>query len=281
MFLRWLAVGCICLIVSVGTSQDATEAEDNPKESSGLVDRLFEMAEHDSVQEVRRIALGACATMPDQQSRFAATIDRMLDSSDRATRFDAVLHLDSVDLPAEREVAAAIRHLRDLYAEGKTLFREPDVLPALRAHPEVALGMIVEHLQNDGDFPLLYWDLADKCGLDVEEYPSLLVKYSQSQDAEVRQRVARLISQRLQVKQARRKRANEQRSAEGNGGTIPERYYDYAKRVIARYDRDDSGSLQAAEWETMLISPVPADANHDGEITAREYADYLIKRSNR
>lgn len=60
-----------------------------------------------------------------------------------------------------------------------------------------------------------------------------------------------------------------------------QKYLDYSKRIISRYDTNEDGALQAAEWKKMLIDPSPADVNRDGRITADEYTDYLLKKGRR
>ncbi len=55
----------------------------------------------------------------------------------------------------------------------------------------------------------------------------------------------------------------------------------HARRIIGRYDRNQDGSLTKDEFESMLISPEPADVNEDGKITAVEYANFLAKRNSR
>lgn len=284
----WLAAGLVCLLAVPGYSQDPSEKptqdtppQDAPTIPSALVDRMFEMAEHDSDSNTRRTALETCSQLPDQQPRFTATIDRMLDSPERVKRFDAVRYLGKVDLPAERKVAAAIRFMRDQYSVAERInYNILPIQPILTQHSEVAIEMIVEHLNNGGDMPVLYLDMADVCGIDIDKFQPLLIEYSNSQDAAVRQRLAQLLSNRFSVRLRELERQQRQaKLSEPTAQSTEEKLLAYSQRIISRYDQDNSGSLQKAEWTKMLMDPSPADANQDGEITVEEYRDYLMKRT--
>jgi len=48
----------------------------------------------------------------------------------------------------------------------------------------------------------------------------------------------------------------------------------YAERIIQHYDKNGDGKLEAIEWQAMHGQPELADADHDGRITAREFAQY-------
>ncbi|QEG43001.1 hypothetical protein [Roseimaritima ulvae] len=308
MLNRWLAAGLMGLLALPGFSQDSldnTPAPDavssdavssdaaspqTPALPSALIDRMFEMAANDSDRAVRRTTLEACSKLLDQLPRFTATIEQLLDSPDQAKRYDAIPYLSQVDLSAEQKVAAAIRHLRNQYAKGHGIdYRSPNVLVVLRQHSDVTLDTIVEHLNNHGDMPLLYLDMADVFGLDVDKYQPLLIEYSNSQDTAVRQRVAALLANRLdsqirererQQKQARlqqQARLNEQRAQRSEA----EKYLSYSQRIISRYDANASGSLEQGEWDKMLMPPSAADVNEDGKITVEEYRDYLLERNKR
>lgn len=52
---------------------------------------------------------------------------------------------------------------------------------------------------------------------------------------------------------------------------------EWAKRQIAKYDRNLDGLLNAEEWGKMIIKPTSADVNQDGFITAEEFASYRAK----
>ena len=54
-----------------------------------------------------------------------------------------------------------------------------------------------------------------------------------------------------------------------------------ATRMFRRYDTNGDGFLTADEIEKMLIKPMPADVNADGQVTVQEYTDWLDARSNK
>jgi Ca2+-binding EF-hand superfamily protein len=62
-------------------------------------------------------------------------------------------------------------------------------------------------------------------------------------------------------------------SSSSLGGTQIE----WAKRQIAKYDKDGDGQLTKAEWDKMIVPPTGADKNGDGVITAEEYAEFRNK----
>lgn len=63
-------------------------------------------------------------------------------------------------------------------------------------------------------------------------------------------------------------------SASAIGGT----QYEWAKRQIEKYDTNNDGQLTAREWEEMLIKPVGADSNGDGVLTVEEYAAFRSRK---
>ena len=61
---------------------------------------------------------------------------------------------------------------------------------------------------------------------------------------------------------------------------VDPKYLSVAKRIIARRDKNKDGALTVSEWKTMLMSPVEADADKDGRITAVEYAQWMLARES-
>lgn len=55
----------------------------------------------------------------------------------------------------------------------------------------------------------------------------------------------------------------------------------YASRMIQRNDTNEDGVLTEDEMENMMIKPTAADMNADGQVTVREYADWLDSKSKR
>lgn len=49
----------------------------------------------------------------------------------------------------------------------------------------------------------------------------------------------------------------------------------YAQRVVRQYDVNKDGRLDTSEWPAMRGEPGLADLNHDGQITAEEFAQYI------
>ncbi len=154
------------------------------------------------------------------------------------------------------------------------------IQPILTQHSEVAIEMIVEHLNDGGDMPVLYLDMADVCEIDVDKFQPLLIEYSNSQDAAVRHRLAQLLSNRFSARLRELTRSQQQaKSSEPAAESSEDKYLTHAQRIISRYDQDASGSLQKAEWIKMIMTPSLADVNKDDEITVEEYRDYLMKRA--
>lgn len=58
-----------------------------------------------------------------------------------------------------------------------------------------------------------------------------------------------------------------------------EKYLSYARRIIARADKNNDGVLTSSEWKSMLIDPRESDANKDGRIALKEYAVWIENRS--
>ncbi len=50
--------------------------------------------------------------------------------------------------------------------------------------------------------------------------------------------------------------------------TVNSKNYEYANRMLTRYDVNKDGALTVDEWDKMMIKPTPADANSDGRITS-------------
>jgi Ca2+-binding EF-hand superfamily protein len=59
--------------------------------------------------------------------------------------------------------------------------------------------------------------------------------------------------------------------------TIDPRTYDYAKKVLSKYDANGDGELTSAEWAGMSKNPEAADTDHNGRITVEEYARWTLQ----
>ena len=63
--------------------------------------------------------------------------------------------------------------------------------------------------------------------------------------------------------------------------TVDPKMVTYAKRIIARYDKNKDQELTSSEWQLMLMSPASADSNRDGRVSVFEYAHWMQSRSKR
>ncbi|MBN1855183.1 MAG: hypothetical protein JW829_20800 [Pirellulales bacterium] len=50
----------------------------------------------------------------------------------------------------------------------------------------------------------------------------------------------------------------------------------YAERLIAQYDRDQSGNLTAEEWASMRGQPARMDGNQDGKVILDEIVSHIV-----
>ena len=67
-------------------------------------------------------------------------------------------------------------------------------------------------------------------------------------------------------------------AAGASGPPIDQRYMDYYKKLVAKYDTNGDGVLTKDEWVSMSRSPAEADLNGDGKITVEEFARWSMKR---
>ena len=63
------------------------------------------------------------------------------------------------------------------------------------------------------------------------------------------------------------------RPGSGRSG-LDARYLAYYTKVVAKYDVDRDGKLNADEWGKMSKDPSAADADKDGLITPQELSDF-------
>jgi EF hand len=67
-------------------------------------------------------------------------------------------------------------------------------------------------------------------------------------------------------------------SSTPKSGKIDEKDLDWARKLVAKYDKDADGSLSKAEVDKMLVKPkTGADVNNDGKISVEEYAAFRAK----
>jgi len=68
-------------------------------------------------------------------------------------------------------------------------------------------------------------------------------------------------------------------AASASGGSPDNAQVEWAKKQIAKYDKNADGKLTVDEWNNMIVKPDGADANGDGAITIEEYAAFRSKKS--
>ncbi|MEL6105052.1 MAG: hypothetical protein AAFU85_03415 [Planctomycetota bacterium] len=116
------------------------------------------------------------------------------------------------------------------------------------------------------------------------EVLAIVMKTARSEDVE-RAEVAMMFAAQL-VRDMKRARAVQlavaKAPADGDTKLPPSnRYLQYAKRIIARADKNKDGVLSGVEFDGMLMSPAPSDTNGDGIVTVQEYAVWMEKRSKK
>jgi len=55
-------------------------------------------------------------------------------------------------------------------------------------------------------------------------------------------------------------------------------YMQYAEGIVKKYDKNGDGVLKADEWSEMSKSPEAADSDGNGELTAAEYAAWIVNQ---
>jgi Ca2+-binding EF-hand superfamily protein len=64
----------------------------------------------------------------------------------------------------------------------------------------------------------------------------------------------------------------------GGGSGIDQRYIDFSRKTLGRYDTNGNGSLEKDEWSKMSNNPEAADKDGDGKITVEELAGFYTKK---
>ena len=261
-------------------SPAATETD--AKYPEQIVDRLFEMSVSDPSAEIRINALQACANIPDEGDRLKDAVEHCLDASDFMVRLTAIQLLDRVELKPQRKVDAAIDYLEMRYQnpERRAPLNHRSMSPAidvLKSHSDVANAELSDRLEETGPMTLLHLQLAGLLDFDVVKNADRLNDRSKSGDQEVRREVVSLWAKyfaSVATKQSQPDLSEKLKE-------INPKLLSYAEKIISRYDQDGSKSLHEQEWQKMLMSPAPADLNHDGRVTIEEYALLMHSRSKK
>ncbi|MFG0267223.1 MAG: HEAT repeat domain-containing protein [Rhodopirellula sp. JB055] len=240
------------------------------------------MSVSDPSAEIRINALQACANIPDEGDRLKDAVEHCLDASDLTVRLTAIQLLDRVELKPLRKVDAAIDYLemRCQTPERRAPLNHRSMSPAidvLKSHMGEANAALADRLEETGPMTLLHLQLGGLLDFDVVENEDRLTAQSKSGDQEVRREVVLLWSKYFASVAAKQSQPELSEKLK----EINPKMLEYAERIIGRYDRDGSRSLDAKEWESMLMSPVAADHNHDGIVTIEEYALYMQNRSKK
>ncbi len=67
-------------------------------------------------------------------------------------------------------------------------------------------------------------------------------------------------------------------ASSGGGGNIDQRYIDFSRKTLGKYDTNGNGSLEKEEWSKMSSNPEAADTDSDGKITVEELAGFYTKK---
>ncbi|ELP31718.1 HEAT repeat domain-containing protein [Rhodopirellula baltica] len=247
-----------------------------------IVDRLFEMSVSDPSPVIRVNALQACANIPDGGDRLKDAVEQCLDGSDLFVRLNAIQMLDRVELKPQRKVDAAIDYLEMRYQnpDRRTPLSHRSMAPAvdvLKKHSDIANATLAERLQATGPMTLLHLQLAGALNLNVVENVDCLTELSKSGDQEIRGEVVSLWSKYL----ASVATPLPQSDLGEKLKDVAPKLLSYAEKIISRYDKDESKSLDEREWKQMLMSPASADLNRDKIITIEEYALHMHNRSKK
>ncbi|TWU17804.1 EF hand [Novipirellula galeiformis] len=146
----------------------------------------------------------------------------------------------------------------------------------LSKRPDETSLLVLEALRRGERSPYVF-SLTGITGEASEAVAGELLKIAKSGDAE--HTPAALESLASVIDEV--ERFNQRRQAGLGSDTADTKLFKYARRIVARYDRNQDGSLTKDEYRSMLSSPEPADANQDGAINVAEYAKWLAEQRNR
>ncbi|MCC9657796.1 hypothetical protein [Rhodopirellula halodulae] len=284
--LTWILAGlCFVGISGVATSltaEDEPQSEERSAESrlpDEVSERLAEMAMQDSDDVNRLNALQICQRVLSGED-LKPVVLHCLEDTNFMTASEAFKSIAQIGLSDSDQVDLAIAHARLVlkvfqYKTASSLDADPcrPVMKVLREHPELTGEKLIALLEQDDQHAEVHLMLLQACQVKLTEKQDLLLQLSKSESKQVRRAVIGVWESQTEP----------EKSAQHSLESIDKdsKFYRYAERILKRYDKDGSGSLNESEAETMLLKPFPADANKDGEVTVSEYAHFMEQRSKR
>lgn len=148
----------------------------------------------------------------------------------------------------------------------------------LQGMPDATTETLSEQLEENPQ-SLALLSLVELQGLSGEQLLPHVIEAAASKDAEVASQA--MVAAGNLIDQIKVQQQSELALAQESAAGIDEKMLKYSKRIIARYDKNNDGSLVRSEWQSMLLSPEMADQNGDGLLTAVEYAVWMQARNKR
>lgn len=156
---------------------------------------------------------------------------------------------------------------------------ERKLMELLAVHRDETSRLVLEEMRK-GDYPPKLLSLVTPVGKSSGELLPLLLKVAKSDDSELVSWAMPRVPQVINGLRNLELRKQQAAAIKKTGlGELDVKMVKYAERVISRYDKNKDGQLTRPEFETMLMSPLPADADQNGSITVPEYAAWMQSRS--
>lgn len=294
IYLASLSLGpglCVAQTSDTSASKDKT-----PTESSGA--SAIEAIE----VEYRELI---CARAADPSDKLQQqSIELALDNEFVDERFDSLIRsaMQDVAQPGNWNVsrvtqAAKLLPLSTLVDEERTeLIFQPylasgdtradvtlrrDLRSYLQSTPDLTSRLVHDQLRK-GDRSDNLFHLLGITGTSTEASLPLLMQIAKTDDPDSATWAMSLIPDVIASVKARDRKEIEQRKFAKRGVPTPdEKFLKYAERIIQRYDSNKDAKLVPDEYAKMLMSPAPADADNDGEITIVEYAAWMQNRTKK
>ena len=68
------------------------------------------------------------------------------------------------------------------------------------------------------------------------------------------------------------------RTSSGSGASIDQRYIEFSRKTLGKYDTNGNGTLEKDEWSKMSNNPEAADLDADGKISVEELAGFFMPK---